>query len=57
MEYNTLPAQNRVYSPPNFANSELQNGGVVPGEWRNEDNEGFWGLAPYNAHHTTRKII
>lgn len=41
MEYNTLPAQNRVYSPPNFANSELQNGGVVPGEWRNEDNEGF----------------
>lgn len=31
-ENDTLSAQNRVYSPPNFADSELQNGDIVPGE-------------------------
>jgi len=28
---------------------------IVPGEWRNEDNEGFQGLAPSNAHRATRR--
>lgn len=50
-----LPVRNHLYCPPNFVDIESQNGDVVPGEWRNENNEGFQGFAPSNAHRTTSK--
>lgn len=54
-ENDTLPVRNRLYCPPNFVDSELQNGDVVLGEWQTEYHEGFQSLAPSNAHRATRE--
>lgn len=54
-ENDALPTRHRLYCPPNFVDSESQNGDVVPGEWRNEDDEGFQNLASTSAHRATRE--
>nr|XP_011312329.1 PREDICTED: uncharacterized protein LOC105272113 [Fopius arisanus] len=42
------------YCPPDFVDSESENGQLVPGECRTELREGFEGLAASSAHRATR---
>lgn len=54
-ENDQLPAQERRYCPPNFADAESENGQIRFGEWRDELLDDRANLRPSNSHRATQE--
>jgi len=48
-ENNRMQASHRTYCPSNYVYTELDNGNVIPGEWRKENTAGIQNLRPSSA--------
>lgn len=49
-ENNRMQASYRTYCPSNYVDTELNNGNIIPGEWRKENTAVIQNLRPSSAH-------
>lgn len=45
--------ENRIYCPPNFVDTEQEDGSIIPGARRNEYSTGIECIRPSTAHRST----
>lgn len=50
-EEDFVQAENRIYCPPNFTDSEDATGNLIPGEWRRNVQSALRDIPPTSMHH------